>query len=118
MIRLELPFPPGVNNLFKNTGRGRARTARYEAWAYEAGLKLRRQRPGSIPGHFRVEMTFDRPDQRRRDLDGLAKAPLDLLVTLGVIADDSLAQEIILRWGEPTSPPDARVVLVLGAAHG
>ena len=41
---------------------------------------------------------FERPDKRRRDLDGLAKAPLDLLVTLGIIENDYLAQRITLAW--------------------
>ena len=97
-VHLRLPFPPSLNNLFKNVARGRARTQRYEAWAHEAGWLLRQQYPGRVAGPFNVALVFERPDKRRRDLDGLAKAPLDLLVTLGIIENDYLAQRITLAW--------------------
>lgn len=116
MTVLRLPFPPGVNNLFANGRKGRFRTPRYDAWLLEAGLRLRRQRPEPIVGHFKVEMIFDRPDERARDLDGLAKAPLDLLVKSQVVADDSLCRDIRMRWsGMPGRKPGG-VLIFLEAA--
>lgn len=107
MIRLTLPFPPGVNNLFATRGNRRIVSQKYEAWRREAHYLARAQvRAGTcIKGPFNIVLTFGRKDRRRRDLDGLAKAPLDLLVTLGIIEDDSLADEIILRWASPRSDP-------------
>lgn len=113
LTAIRLPFPPGVNNLFKNVRRGRARTDRYDAWIAEAGLALRRQRPAAIPGKFKADLVFDRPDMRRRDLDGLAKAILDLLGKSGVIVDDHLAEDIRLRWsGMPPSKPGGVLVML------
>lgn len=101
---LGLPFPPAVNNLFATVKVGkstrRIRTRRYEDWITEAGIALLLQRPPKIHGPFRLTLTAVRPDRRKRDLDGLAKAPLDLLVKHQVIDDDSLCASILLMWSE------------------
>lgn len=108
-----LPFPPGLNNLFKNIRRGRARTERYDAWLAEANVALVAQRPQRVCGSFRAELRFTRPDRRRRDLDGLAKAPLDLLVKAGVIDDDHLAERLVLVWSDaPPSKPGSLLVML------
>jgi Holliday junction resolvase RusA-like endonuclease len=113
LVAIRLPWPPGVNNLFANGSRGRYRTPRYEAWIAEASAALRRQRPEPIVGHFKADLVFDRPDARRRDLDGLAKATLDLLVKHQVVLDDSLAAELRLRWsGMPARKPGGVLVLL------
>ena len=43
---------------------------------------------------------FGRPDKRRRDVANYEKAVSDILVTAGVIEDDSLIEEITLRWAD------------------
>lgn len=100
MTTITLPWPPAVNNLYMNVGKRRVRTARYDAWLNEATIRARLQRPKPVRGDFGVYATFNRPDRRRRDLDGLLKAPLDLLVKLGVIDDDSGAQTITMAWSD------------------
>jgi crossover junction endodeoxyribonuclease RusA len=95
---LGLPFPPAVNNLFATFNNRRIRTRRYEAWLSEAGAQLMAQNPPRITGPFRVTITAVRPDLRRRDLDGILKAPLDLLVKHGIVEDDSKASSILLMW--------------------
>jgi crossover junction endodeoxyribonuclease RusA len=113
IVAIRLPWPPAVNNLFGNGAKGRYRTSRYETWIAEASLALRRQRPPAIVGRFKVDLVFDRPDERRRDLDGLAKAPLDLLVKHQVVLDDSLTAELRLRWsGMPARKPGGVLVLL------
>ncbi|MDX9982221.1 MAG: RusA family crossover junction endodeoxyribonuclease [Lentisphaeria bacterium] len=108
-----LPFPPGLNNLFKNIRRGRARTDRYQAWIAEATRQILAQNPQRICGSFRAELRFERPDRRKRDLDGLAKAPLDLLVRAGVIDDDHLAERLVLVWSDvPPSKPGSLLVML------
>ena len=108
---ITLPFPPPVNNLFATVGKRRIRSRRYEEWIARAGIELMIQRPRPIAGPFKITLTYDRPDRRRRDLDGLQKAVLDLLVKHRVIEDDSLAQEIVLRWGPMATPAFVRAVL-------
>lgn len=94
-----LPYPPTANNLFP-TGRGGRRfpSPEYKAWKVEAGLGLNARHPGLVPGRVAVTYEFRKPDNRRRDLANLEKASTDILVSQGVIEDDSLIEEMTLRW--------------------
>lgn len=98
MVRYELPFPPSVNNLFANVGNRRVRTARYKAWAKEAGQFILHQGRKRIHGHVSLSVALVRPDRRTRDLSNAMKAVEDLLVDMAVIDDDSLIQRIDVRW--------------------
>jgi len=110
MSTLTLPWPPAVNNLYTNVGKRRVRTARYDGWILHAQAAVLSQRPSRIRGPYHVSILLDRPDRIRRDIDGLGKAALDLLVKMGVTDDDSLAQSLTLAWSDkPPSKP--------GAAH-
>ena len=53
-----------------------------------------------IEGGYRLELIVRR-DARKRDLDNSGlKAVQDALVRMAIISDDSLAEEIVLRWGK------------------
>lgn len=100
-----LPWPPSTNNLFRTTGGRRFRTQRYLDWADEAGKAVmaccglgRR-----VSGPVSVDILLSPPDRRKRDLDNLAKGPLDLIVALGLIEDDSKIVDLRLRWTVPTT---------------
>lgn len=97
---IQLPFPPSTNNLFATVSRKRIKSEAYKSWLTAAGWELKAQNPTPIKGAFRFSMVCYPPDRRRRDLDNLAKAPLDLLKTHGVIEDDSLSRSIHLEWAE------------------
>lgn len=104
-ITIVLPYPPSANTLFRNvSGRGRVKTERYRTWARVAGVELSAQRAQwpvkSITGPVHVDLTVQRIDNRKRDLDNLLKAPLDLLVSMGVIDDDSKIHSLAIRWGD------------------
>lgn len=117
MTTITLPWPPAVNNLFANAGKRRIRTARYEAWITDATETILRQRPQKVRGPFHARILLDRPDKRRRDLDGLAKAAMDILVSLSVIEDDSLAQSLSLAWSDlPAAKPGAAHVTIFSTA--
>lgn len=99
MINISLPIPPSANALFRNVpGKGRVRTERYRTWAAAAGWEIKEQRPGAIAGHYVLTLTCQRPDKRRRDIGNLVKSVEDLLVTHGLVTDDSLCAEIHVRW--------------------
>jgi len=99
--KLHLPFPPTVNNLFVNVpGRGRVPSQRYKDWREDANRLLLTQVP--LPrflGPVSLKFTFGRPDARRRDLSNLIKAAEDMIVSAGVIEDDSKVHRIVAEWG-------------------
>jgi len=51
-------------------------------------------------GKVKVLYEFGRPDKRRRDVANYEKAVSDLLTTYAVIEDDSLIEEMTLRWAD------------------
>lgn len=74
------------------------RSPHYTAWLTEASAMARKQKPEAVHGHYKLSLNAVRPDKRKRDLDNLLKATSDLLVSVGVIDDDSLCEMISLRW--------------------
>ena len=116
-LTFALPWPPAVNNLYATVGRRRVPTTRYRNWMQTAlaCLPMGACLPfgtGFTTG-VRVTITAYRPDRRKRDLDGLAKAPLDCLVKGGVIEDDSLVDALTLRWAaaDPEKPGSVLVTV-------
>lgn len=86
MIKLELSFPPSVNNLFATVGRRRIVSKEYAAWRVENGWEIQRQRPGSLRGPVRLDIKLQ--TGRLIDASNAVKALEDLLVTHGVIEGD------------------------------
>jgi Holliday junction resolvase RusA-like endonuclease len=98
-VEIELSYPPATNNLYFNVpGKGRVRSDRYNQWLDESAWLLLAQKPGRVSGKFIAEITVNRPDNRRRDLDGLLKPLLDCCVKNRIVSDDSLAERITLAW--------------------
>ena len=116
MADITLPWPPAVNNLYMNVGKRRIRSKRYDAWLADAAVMLRKQNAPAVLGRFTFFMRCSPPDRRKRDLDGLAKAPLDFLVKARVIEDDSLAQQINLSWSLLAPVKPGYVTIVIEAA--
>ena len=99
MTVIRLPFPPGSNNLYPGRGK-RFKSREYTAWIQEAGLELMAQRPRKFLAPVNVSIELHRPDDRRRDIDGLIKAPIDLLVRHSVLPDDNwkFLASVTARW--------------------
>lgn len=101
-LSLSLPAPPSVNNLFATVGKRRVRTAKYKNWSSEAWLATKQQGHGAtkpIERRVHVVMLHERRT-RKVDLDNLCKAPLDFLVVMQFISDDSLIESITTRWSD------------------
>ena len=109
---LYLPFPPTANNLFP-TGKSGKRfpSKQYQRWRANAAAALEHQASRLTPGKVQVEYAFARPDKRRRDVENLAKACSDFLVTHGLIEDDSLIQRSVQEWHEAKQFNGVRVTI-------
>lgn len=97
-IKLTLPWPPSVNGYWRSIARGkrccqilseRAREYRSSVAAalVEQGITAK------FTGPVCVTERYYPPDNRRRDLDNLKKAPRDALSHCGVWDDDSQVKE-------------------------
>lgn len=98
MIEIQLPYPPSANRLWRRSGTHIHKSAQYTKWLREAGWQAISQKPGGIKGPYALQIQAVRPDKRKRDLGNLLKGIEDLLVSIGVIEDDSHADLISMRW--------------------
>ncbi|GGN32339.1 RusA family crossover junction endodeoxyribonuclease [Deinococcus daejeonensis] len=100
-----LPWPPSVNRMWRSV-RGRNILSKHGREYREAGLEaLQAQAPRCWPADVRLSVSICvyPPDRRRRDLDNMPKAVLDLLTHGGVYGDDSQIDrlEIVRRECHP-----------------
>jgi Holliday junction resolvase RusA-like endonuclease len=100
-MRISLPIaPPSVNGLYRNVpGRGRVKTSRYSTWLKHMGWLIKAQHPGHrmITEDVAVSIVIKKA---RRDLDGAAKAALDLCTSVGVWADDAQVARLTMSFGD------------------
>lgn len=103
-----LPTPPSVNAMFRNVaGVGRVKTTAYKQWTRTAGWQVVAQKAPEFAGPVAVLIEADLP--RNRDIDNAIKAVLDLLVSVNVLSDDRLVDDLrIARRGSKT---EARVTI-------
>jgi Holliday junction resolvase RusA-like endonuclease len=101
-VTLALPLPPWANTLLTNSAEGRRhKSETYAGWLSEARWRLHAQRPGRVIGTYRMLVEVARrKDRCRVDIGHYEKALSDLLVAHHIVQDDSLAQEITLRWAD------------------
>ena len=110
-IILDIPFPPSVNQIYPTNFKTkmRFRSKKYTAWQSEVFKLLRLRNVGHIGGDVVAEYVFEKPDNRKRDVENYAKAVSDTLVKGGVITDDSNIIDLRLRWGD--APGGARITV-------
>lgn len=109
-VILDLPWPVSVNCMYSGAGARRMISAPYRAWKMQAGHILNLQRPYRIDGPYSaVFILQDHQDGKCRDLANFWKGVSDLLVTHGVVRDDSLERQIVMQWSVNVS--GCRVVL-------
>ena len=101
MVTVVLPWPPSVNSYWRSY-RGRnilsKRGRLYKEAAGRAVLAAGANR--HLSGRLRVKLVAYPPDNRRRDLDNLAKGVLDSMQGAGVYLDDSQVDELIITRAE------------------
>lgn len=109
-IVLDLPPPISVNRIWRKTKAGVIKSVAYQSWIKRADAmllelgQLRGIRP--IPGKFTANIVVKRS---RLDLDNNAKSVLDFLQSRCFIVNDSLCEELTIRWGD--APTGCRVTV-------
>lgn len=96
MIRLALPYPPSVWNMYTGWGKTRHQSAEYSKWLIDAGYFFKSpDKPIAVP--FVAFISLKRPN-KRQDLDNRAKPIFDLLQHYGVIKNDNLCERFEMTW--------------------
>ena len=120
-IVVHLPFPPSVNHIWRSKAGGSYLSKQYTAWKKLAGqewLLQKKNQPRGILGPYSAILILAKPDKRRRDLDNCTKAVKDFAVDHGLIEDDSLCQELIIRWCTKEEAPLGAVLTLSAISSG
>jgi crossover junction endodeoxyribonuclease RusA len=102
MIELTLPWPPSVNQMYRVFGNRAIISERGREYRRNALKDIMMQRVGKMSQHERLSVFIHAmpPDRRRRDIDNLAKAVLDVLVHAGIMLDDSQIDRLGIERGD------------------
>jgi len=111
LIRIELPWPPALNNLYANTENGRVLRKPGKAYKWMVFDCCEKQDIQHVKGRLRVDIWAYPPDNRRRDIDGLFKIVLDSLQQAGVFEDDSHIDHLSIHRGMIRNPSGVVVAI-------
>lgn len=105
MTTLTLPWPPSVNRYWRHPSTGRLAGRHListdgRKYREQVAAMTMLQTDAHYTGSLTVDITANRPDNRRRDLDNLLKAILDSLTHAGIWGDDSQISDLRIKWGE------------------
>jgi len=103
MIKFILPFPPSVNSAYGVNKKGRRfKSAKVKAWEVVARTALNMQNVQPASGRVLLEYSLDTPDNYNRDAANYEKYLTDLLVSHGVLKDDSArhVRGIFTYWND------------------
>ena len=110
-ISIVLPFPISVNAMYSNVGKKRIKSNRYKAWKTAAQWDVKSQFKGAMShGDVMVQIALRQPSNKKRDLDNLAKACLDVL-TGTVIRDDDQVKLLCMWWGDNKKDGEALIMV-------
>jgi crossover junction endodeoxyribonuclease RusA len=62
-----------------------------------------------VEGPYKLTILAVKPDKRKRDLGNLEKAISDILVSQGIVEDDSLCEWIVARWVD--KGPECQIII-------
>jgi len=101
MLEFELPYPPSVNHYWRRVGNRTLISRGGRAFRNAVCSILAASRIEALVGRLEVEVVVFPPDNRRRDVDNLAKALLDALEHGGAYADDSQIVRLSIEKNNP-----------------
>lgn len=102
MISIELPWPPSVNRVWRNVKGKTLLSAEGRNYRELVGqyCLIKRIAGKRLNGRLSVKILVNPPNKIRRDIDNLAKVPLDALTHAAVWLDDSQIDELYIRRDE------------------
>ena len=102
MISIELPWPPSVNRVWRNIKGKTLLSAEGRSYRELVGQHclINRIAGKRLAGRLSVKILVNPPNKIRRDIDNLAKVPLDALTHAAVWLDDSQIDELYIRRDE------------------
>jgi crossover junction endodeoxyribonuclease RusA len=114
-VQVWLPWPPSVNHYWGTRGKSRYIGAKGKAYRLETLSAWNRLRVQGF-GHARLHVAVQAfpPDRRARDLDNLAKCPIDALMHARAYADDSQIDRLLIERGEVRKGDAGLLVTITG----
>lgn len=88
VVRLELPWPPSVNNYYRHVGSKVVISAAGRKYRQEVVAILAANGIETFQGDIELVIDAYPPDNRRRDMDNLEKCLWDSLTAGGLVTDD------------------------------
>lgn len=100
MMRFILPFPPSVNTAYVQGRNRRAKSRKVISWEENAKEAIRLQSLPVVRYRCDIHYMLYRPDNRCRDAGNYEKYTTDLLVSSGILVDDSFrwVRKITTEW--------------------
>ena len=111
-----LTIPPSVNHLYRRRGRMTFRTKQYLDWLTENTINIGATKPHqSYPCQVHLTIVGGKGWRSTRDLDNSLKACIDLMRTVGVLAEDNTqhVDQITVSYVEPKRPKDQAYALLV-----
>lgn len=114
MIRFEIDVPPSANHLYANVaGKGRIKTRKYRSWIKTAGWEAKAAvGTRKVEGAWALDISVN--VHGNRDITNCIKAIEDLVVRLGLTADDRRNRDTHIALTK--SIPRGRAVVVIEEA--
>ena len=114
-MRIELPFPPTVNNMFPSGKNGRrflSKAGKAYRLAVHANVLAQHGIVKPLTGPLSVSVHLIPPDRRKRDIDNYHKALFDSLGAAGVFEDDSQIEVLHVLKGSPSKEKASAIVTI------
>lgn len=115
MIRLVLPYPPSIWDIYTGWGRTRHHSKEYAKWRTDAGYFIKQNLAGIINGPFSISIALKRPNNRQ-DIDNRIKAILDTLEHYKIIKNDRYCERLTVQWDPGLT--EGCVVIIQDAEEG
>ena len=112
MIRLDLPYPPSINNYWIASGHRRFISKRGQEFRQAVWIEcLQRRVPKLGSQSLMVHIILQPRNKKLMDIDNCAKAILDSLEHAGIFDSDVQVQKLLIERGEQIKGGGCQVMI-------